>query len=201
MKFMMTVKQMERLWDGRKYEPLLSYLLCPRVELALAEELTAAGSLAAAAMGMIRLDELNQTHMPLFGKLMRAVIAAQQNDGGWGEIAISALCLRALSIDDGRGAVIGRGLAYLANLQQPSGIWPRVPIRRMPADAEVSAFVLLQLGEQEAFRLAVEFDEAIRWFEENGDALSATAKNFWAHAKLRCGQHHVAAWAQAWMWS
>jgi hypothetical protein len=199
---MMTVKQMERLWDGRKYQALRDYILSPRVESAFAEELSAGGSLSAAAMGMIRLDELNQTNVPLYGKFLRAVIAAQQADGGWGEIAVTALCLRALSVDEGRGATIGRGLAYLAQLQQPSGIWPRVPIRRMPEDAEVSAFVLLQLGEQEAFRLAVEFDEALGWFDANAESLSATARVFWAHAKLRCGQYQNLVGAQqSWMWS
>src|SRR5580704_16340268 len=125
---MVTVRQIEKLWNARKYEQLLAGLLANRVEAALADELKSAGSLAAAAMGMIRLDELNQTHVPLFGKFLRAVLAAQHSDGGWIEIAPTALCLRALMIDMGQGESISRGLAWLGQLQQPAGIWPRVPL-------------------------------------------------------------------------
>jgi len=38
---------------------------------------------------------------------------------------------------------IDRGIACLADLQQPAGIWPRVPIHRMPSDAAASAYILL----------------------------------------------------------
>ena len=87
--------------------------------------------------------------MPLCPKLIRTIIAKQDPDGGWGDLMLTALCIRALSINNGSGDAVCRAIHFLANMQQPTGIWPRIPIRRMPHDAfAVSAFILLQLGRQ-----------------------------------------------------
>jgi hypothetical protein len=88
-------------------------------------------------------------------------------------------------LSDGEGETVDRGLAYLANLQQPGGIWPRVPLRRMPADGAVSAFVLLQLAESERFRTAVDFHAAVGWFAVHAKNEEATTQGLWNMAKLR----------------
>jgi len=181
---MLTVRQIERYWNGRKLTLLLDELLAPRVEMAAAGELTNACA-SAAALALVRLDELNQSHAPICAKLIRAILATQQSDGGWGDVASTALCLRALFLNEGYGPVIERGLGYLAALQQPTGIWPRIPIRRMPEDATVSAFVLLQLSDREEFRSSLRFADAVAWFEQHQLDLDAPARILWNHARIR----------------
>lgn len=182
---MLTVRHMERFWNARKYAEVLDELIGPRIEALAAGELSHNPSLAAAALGLIRLNELHQSHAAVCPKLVRAIIAVQEADGGWGDVAITALCLRALALEDGHGQAIDRGMAYLAALQQPDGIWPKIPIRRMSADPLLSAFVLLQLGDDEKFRAAVNLEAARAWFERHRASLDSSARILWAHARLR----------------
>src|SRR5262245_45299357 len=117
---MQTVRQIERHWTGGAYSRLFRELVANRPEAAFQIDLEPAGGVAAAAMGVIRLEELNQSHVPLYSKLIRALVASQDRDGGWGDAALTALCLRALML--GRrsgGESIQRGLAYLTGLQKP----------------------------------------------------------------------------------
>jgi hypothetical protein len=186
---MLTVRYIEKLWDAREYKRLVAELLAPRIESAAAEELRESPSAAAAALSLIRLDELHQVHVPLCSRLIRSLVALQQADGGWGDVAVTALCIRALSLQNGGGLAIQRGIAYLASLQQPGGIWPKIPFRRMPADALVSAFVLLQLADHcdfpSGFSGAIDFDAAFGWFESHRWTLDPAAKALWDHARLR----------------
>src|SRR5438270_711757 len=92
---MITVKQMERAWNARQYERLYRDLLAFRPEATLRMDFESGWAAPAAAMALIRMDELSQSHLPLFGKLLRALIATQQQDGGWGDVTTTALCLRA----------------------------------------------------------------------------------------------------------
>jgi hypothetical protein len=186
---MITVKHIERLWNGRMYDKLLRELLANRPEAGLRLELELSGTCRAtpaAAMAMIRLNELNQSHHALHAKLVRTLIATQESDGGWGDPIATALALRALLNDHGDGEVIDRGLHHLAMMQKPEGIWPNVPLRRMPADPHVSAFVLYQLGAQGRFRAAVRFLEAINWFESHESSLDPETRRLWDRATLRC---------------
>ena len=182
---MLTTRYIEKLWDGRQYQRILEELMAPRIEAAATEELRQSPAAASAAMALIRLEELHQVHASLCPRLIRSLVALQEADGGWGDVAVTALCIRALSLQNGRGVAIERGMAYLAALQQPDGIWPKIPIRRMPADALVSAFVLFQLADHPEFREAVDFDAAYGWFESHRWALDPAAKALWDHARLR----------------
>jgi hypothetical protein len=184
---MLTVRHIEKLWDARKYLRVLEELIAPRIEAVAAEELKQAPTAAAAALALIRLDELHQPHASICPKLIRTLVATQESDGGWGDVAVTALCVRALSLQNGSGLAIERGVAYLAALQQPGGIWPRVPIRRMPADALISAFVLLQLADNDGFRGAVDIDAAFGWFESHAWSLDSASKCLLDHARLRAG--------------
>ena len=83
-------------------------------------------------LGIIRLDELCQSASSLYPELVRALLAEQESDGGWHDPMTTALCLRALLCGRGGGLAIERGLAFLANLQKPQGLWPKAPIRRTP---------------------------------------------------------------------
>lgn len=182
---MLTVRYIERLWDARKYDRLLQELIAPRIEASAAAELAQTPPASAAALALIRLDELHQPHAAVCPRLIRTLIALQESDGGWGDLATTALCLRALSLQNGHGQTIDRGMDYLATLQQPSGIWPKIPIRRMPEDALVSAFVLFQLADNDQFRASVDFDAACAWFDSHRWTLEPAAQSLWDHARLR----------------
>jgi hypothetical protein len=182
----------EKLWNNSGYDKLTGELLAGRAERSLRLQEHLVGSLPALAMTLIRLEELSQSHVPLYGKLLRTLLAAQESDGGWKEPMTTALCIRALLGGRGQGPAIDRGLAYLANLQKPEGIWPDAPVRRMPADAFASAYILLQLGADSRFRNAVRFAEAVSWFESNARSLDGETARLWAHASVRCRDHRAA---------
>jgi hypothetical protein len=182
---MLTVRHIEKRWEAGKYPRLLEELIAPRVESLAAGELANAPCPAAAALALVRLEEMDQSHAAICAKFIRTIIAQQQADGGWGDVSTSALCLRALCQNRGQGQAIERGMEYLALLQQPGGIWPKIPFRRMPADALVSAFALLQLGDNEKFRAAVQFEAAISWFEMHAPMLDCAAQTLWSHARIR----------------
>jgi hypothetical protein len=183
---MITLRQIERSYNARTYERLLRDLSANRPESLFHFDGESGWAALAAAMAVIRLDELSQSHSALCGKLIRALIASQEADGGWGDPAATSLVLRALLCGQGNGVAIERGLKYLADLQKPEGIWPAVPIRRMPADAQTSAFVLHQLAGHACFRKAVRIDDAVAWFQEHGDQLDDASRRLWERASFRC---------------
>lgn len=208
---MVTVRQIEKLWNARNYGRLVCEMLAgrPEASLRLEGELGAASNPArapesdhretdsprpspesfqtsACATVLLRLDELSQSHVSLYSRLLKVIISRQESDGGWGDPLTTALCLRALMAGRGHGVVIDRGLQYLANLQKPEGIWPKVPVRRLAGDAYTSAFILLQLGADERFRRIVRVEDAVRWFNENILTLDPETRRLWDHASLRC---------------
>ena len=182
---MQTIRQIDRHWNARQYDRLARELLAPRSEYSprLLAELSR--SVPAAALAVIRLDELNQANHALHGKLIRTIIAAQEGDGGWGDPLVTALCLRALMCGKGVGLCIDRGLAYLAALQKEEGAWPAGPIRRLPEDAFVTAFILFHLADHDAFRAAVRLDDALDWLTRHDAALDADTRRLSHRATLR----------------
>ena len=186
---MITVRQIQRLWDAKAYTKLVEQLTAPRPAASkrLTDHLCAfgGGAVAAAAVAVIRLDELNQPFVPVYSDLVRQILAAQLPDGGWGDVLLAAMCIRALLCGQGHGIAIDRGLTQLADLQKPEGIWPSIPVRRMPADVYDSALVLSQLGDSEKFRSAVRFDDALDWFQNNELALDSDSAKLWAGVKRR----------------
>jgi hypothetical protein len=183
---MMTIKNLERQWNAKRYPKLLAELLEARPEAGFEFEPHASQAARVAALLLIRLDELDQSHVSLAGKLVRTLVAMQEADGGWGDPAVTAICLRALFCNRGAGVAIDRGLAYLANLQQPGGIWPAAPFRRMPADAPTSAFILAQLGHQPRFQMAVRLHDADAWFAHHRSSIGPDAVRAWNRARARC---------------
>jgi hypothetical protein len=183
---MTTVRQIERLWNSRSYERICRDLLANRPESSLRLEIELSPRAAAAAIALIRLDELNQSHAPLCSQLIKSLISYQLPDGSWEDPMTTALCLRALLLGQGAGFAIERALLYFAHLQKAEGIWPNVPLRRMPADPYVSAFILYQLGPSTPFRSAVRFLDALQWFEQNEPNLDPESRRLWDRASLRC---------------
>src|SRR5450432_3326604 len=108
---MMTVRHIEKLWNAKAYQRLLREMLAgrPEASLRVEAELADSGVLPAAAMALLRLDELAQSHVPLYSKLLKIILAAQEGDGGWGDPMSTALCLRALLGSRGQGVAIQHG--------------------------------------------------------------------------------------------
>jgi hypothetical protein len=183
---MITIRHIERLFSDQNHRRLYRELIAGRPEATFALDGALARVVPISALGMIRLDELSQSHTSLYRRLLNVVLTAQQADGGWGDPLVSALCVRALLCGGGQGAAVERGLRYLAGLQQPHGTWPREPLRRMPMDAFATAFILMQLGDREPFRRAVNFDDACNWFAANHKTLEAETRRLWSHAAVRC---------------
>ena len=182
---MMTVRQIEKRWDARQYQKLLDELVAARPEAAAMTRLDGGVAVAAAAMAVVRLCELNQSAAPISRQHLRTILAAQEADGGWGEPLVSALCLRALLIDAGAGAAVDAGINYLANLQQTYGSWPRIPIRRMPADAFTTAFILFHLADHPQFRQSVNLPATLAWMTRQEPHLDEDTRHLWFHARLR----------------
>lgn len=183
---MTTVRQMERLWNTRSFSKLLRDMLAHRVEGMFAVEAEMNLAPAAVAAAVIRLDELGQAHIPLTSTFIKFLLTLQGADGGWGDVATTALVLKALMTSKGDGSAIDRGLAFLRNLQKDDGLWPKIPIRRTAGDPLVSAFVLQQLGNDARFQAAVRVDDAISWYRTSETSLDTNTRRAWERALLRC---------------
>lgn len=198
---MVTVRQIEKQWKNQALGQLVGELLAGRPEKSLRLETALCSQVGAAALVLIRLDELSQPHAPLYGKLLHVILAGQEADGGWKDPLTTAICLRALMVGRGEGKSIERGLKYLAQMQKDEGIWPAAPIKRLPADAFVSAFILLVLGGDDRFRSAVRFAQAVGWFGATSASLDGEAHRLWDHASVRCRVRRVREPQQVMSWS
>lgn len=181
---MMTIRQIERLWNAKAYHKLCEELLARRQEASFGLD-DVDRPCFVAALAIVRMDELSQSHRPLYTRLKESLLSAQDRDGGWGDPATTALCLRALLLGHGDGVSIERGMSYLASLQKEEGIWPSGPLRRMPADPATSLFILYQLGDSPRFRAAVRFADALSWFTRNQSTLSSECQSLCQWASLR----------------
>jgi hypothetical protein len=184
---MITIRHIERLFSHHQHPRLYRELIAGRPEAMVGLQGVLAHVVPIAALGMIRLDELSQAHTGMYRRLLNVVLTAQHPDGGWGDAMITAVALRALlGSGDGHGAAVDRGLRYLADLQHDDGLWPREPMRRMPADTLASAFVLMQLGDRASFRRSARFADAVAWFTANANHLDEATRRLWTHASVRC---------------
>src|SRR5439155_23951240 len=99
---MITVRHIERLFSHHQHPRLYRELIAGRPEGSLGGvEAVLARVVPIAALGMIRLDELSQSHTSMYRRLLNVVLTAQQPDGGWGDAMTTALAVRALLGDGG----------------------------------------------------------------------------------------------------
>jgi hypothetical protein len=183
---MITVRHIDRLWEERQYARLAATLIETRSDIDASLGLRLRNSTAAAALAVIRLDELGQNAQAICARLVRALIATQQSDGGWGDVSVTVLALRALRCGRGDGDVIARGFQFLATLQKDDGSWPGEPIRRLGGDPATTAFVLLHLGTDRAFADAADIDAALTWLGRHRDELEHSARRHADRATTRC---------------
>lgn len=142
---MLTIRQIERLWNAGDFARLARELLAGRAELSPRTLLDSSYRVPCAAMALIRIDEFAQNFHPLAGRLIKVLVSAQDPDGGWGDPATTALVLRALSTSRGHGLSVSRGLAFLGAMQKEDGLFPAVPLKRTAGDAHVTSLILLHL--------------------------------------------------------
>jgi hypothetical protein len=195
---MITVRQLERLWQEKSFSRMSSLLLEMRPEssLRLAQEL--ARPTAIAALAIIRLDELAQAHSPFCSRMIRTILAAEEADGGFGDALTTALCIRALSCSAGHGPAIDRGLHYLATLQKEDGSWPRIPLRRFPGDAFTTALILYHLGDSESFIQATHAESAFDWLSSHESELDVETTRLFRTLRLRLAQAPLAEPSFSW---
>jgi hypothetical protein len=159
---MLTVKQLQRLWVAGNYASISRLCLEMRPEVSARLITEGARPIAAAAMIIMRLDELGQAHHPFVAQLIRTLLKSQEADGGWQDPITTAFALKALLTSRGAGVAVNRAAAYLACLQKEDGLWPKEPLRRMPSDPFVSAVILFLLVNEPVFRSAIRLEDALR---------------------------------------
>lgn len=206
---MITVRHIERLFSHQQHPRLYRELIAGRPEATLGGgvEAVLARVVPIAALGMIRLDELSQSHTSMYRRLLNVVLTAQRPDGGWGDAMTTATAVRALlGGGTSHSAAAERGLAYLARLQTEDGLFRPAPattardalatpldacarareVFATAGDAFVTAFTLMQLGDRSAFRDRVRSAQAVRWFGANQRHLDEPTRRLWNHASVRC---------------
>ncbi len=193
---MITLRQIERSWNSKHYSQMNVELLAARSEDSAKLRSLLTSSLAAAAMGLIRLDELNQSHAPLATSFVRRVLCSQKPDGGWDDPLLTALCIRALLTSRGQGEAIDRGITFLAQLQKSDGTWSATGIHRTEPDAFTSAFIFFSLGLHAAFLETICVDDAIAWFERKLALLDPSSRKLWeiASRKVRSVRARTSGW-------
>ncbi len=183
---MITWKQIERQWQAGDYGKLLGELTTGRPEASPRMQLSLGRALPAAAMAVIRMDELSQNYLTIFAKMTRTVLVAQDSDGGWGDVMTTALCLRSLLVSNGHGVAVeqesdtwrtckrtkasGRRFRYAG--------WNRMHIRRRLSCST--------LGMSEMFRSNIDFDAAVAWFKQHASELDGDTHKLWQRAMLKC---------------
>lgn len=198
---MVTVRQIERVWDAKDYGRLANDLLSVRVENSPRLGMELGRATPSAALALIRMDELSQGGSPAYRRLLGVLLKNQQADGGWGDVITTAVCLRALLCGGGNGQAVQRAVEYLRDLQKADGLWPGVPIRRAAGDTFVSAFVLLQVGDQPKFQAQVQVEQAVNWFLDHEEELDYETQRLWALAKVRCGGGIISRDTRKHLWS
>ena len=173
--------------------PTLNRSLLERVSVAVAPRADArVATVVKVVVGVALLTLLAQVRIligpvPITGQTLGVLLLGAAYGLPLGLVSVgSYLVLGAVGLPVFAGSA--SGLAYLAELQQPRGSWPREPLRRMPSDMFASAFIMLQLGDRPQFREAVRFDDALAWFadSENLRHSDAEARRLWTHAAVRC---------------
>jgi len=207
---MLTLARIGRLWRNARYRQLMRDILAGRPEAGLQLDERLGGPLAAAALSLLRLAELNQAGSPaaapLATEMRQRILLSQNADGSWGDedhrSVLTALCVRALAAlsqpstpvafgmtlhlgDRRRGdralsAAADRGVAWLAGAQEPSGGWGD--------DALATGFILLQLGRHVGFNARARLEAAMSFVEERARwrGQPPQVAQLWSRVRMRC---------------
>ena len=154
---MQTARHLERLWTAGRYSKLIDMIATPR-RMALPDE---PRKVIAAAVVLLRLQELNQP-IGSFGKVMRGTLIAEQAaDGSWADdVRVTALCVRAL----GGGDAADAGRAALTRVQHDDGGFPALAVKRLPGDVPATIEVVGHLLHLPPGELP-DVDGALAWLD------------------------------------
>ena len=213
---MLTPNKLGRLWKANKYRQIMREVLAARPEAKLGLDERLGGPLAAAALTLLRLGELNQTSLPLADDLRGRLLVARNRDGSWGEPAdravLTALCVRALSTLprsparrlSATGPTLGLAEMFQTGDVRSGDAATAAAIRggvAYLADAQRddggwgqderagfdTAFVMLQVGRLESFKASVRLEDALR-FGRSPRRDAATEGGMWNRMRMRGGQ-------------
>jgi hypothetical protein len=148
-------------------------------------------SLAAVALAAIRLQEIDQTHAPMYASLIGRLLKTQAPDGSWADGCpfVSAMAIRALLNWSETQHAATRGIESLSRLQRDDGSFPRTGPRRLPGDALATAFVLTHLGEFAVFADRIRLGAALHWLGQNRTDLAPEDRPLARMAMSRSVQH------------
>ncbi len=206
---MLSPSMLLRLWQTARYRQLMRKLLEGRVEAGLRVDERLGGPLAAGAVALLRLGELNQAHLPIATELRQRLLLSQNRDGSWGDslperAMLTALCIRGLHavagqrVDhaapyglrwipldvQGRGISIERairhGLRHLGHAQERYGGWA--------GDLFATGFVLLELARVPGFRESVRVAEALELLDAAEGGLDTETSLLFSRVEQRFGR-------------
>ena len=181
---MLTTLKLRRLWSEGRYRAMIRDLTANRPEGRLSLDKLAGGATVAAALGLIRLRELNQAQTPLATELVRRLTWSQRSDGSWvdaGDDADATLVktsLAARALADLDEACFGRSVGFLADQQEASG-WGEKSM--------TTAIVLMQVARLADGELRLADALAAEPAAGGPQELDAATRWAWKHAKLRVG--------------
>lgn len=198
---MTTIRQINALLTTNQPAKLLRELSRFRADVTdtvLTEVENAEGTgLAAVALAAIRLQEIDQTHTPMYASLIGRLLSSQSTDGTWhdGCPFVSAMAIRALLNWPETALAANRGIEAIARMQRDDGGFPRIGPRRLPGDALATAFILTHLGQFAAFADRVRLGAALHWLGQNRNELSAADRAL-ARSAVQRSVHHIAGQAR-----
>jgi len=186
---MTTIRQINGLWSEGRTRQLVAELTRYRPDFppTLIDAL-ASNPLAAAALAMIRLQELDQTLLATYDGLKRKLLDAQENDGSFGSIAVTVLACRALLTEASASESLRKGLEYLSLTQREDGGFPIDAPRRLPADLMNTALCIYHLSRDDRAKRALRFEAAGRWLADHRMDASPLDRAFIQITLTRAGQ-------------
>ena len=195
---MLTVNLIQRLIDQRAFDRLLEAVSANGMQLPLPLRVRLGQTPSAPlALGLRRLVELTYHRTALSRQMARLLLDSQDADGSFdGDPVITATAVAALGRllaeqpSAGDSAICQarvHALAALAAMQDDDGLFRTASDRTREDRAMAAAFVLYQLGGDDAFRQTVRIADLWRWFEQHDDRLDGPTQGLWRMGRCQIG--------------
>lgn len=165
---MTSVRQIDGLWSEGRTRQLVTELTRFRPDFpASMIDSVSSSPVVAAALAMVRLQELDQTLLASYEGLKRKLLASQAADGSFGSIPITVLACRALLAEPTGAEALRKGLEYLGLIQREDGGFPVDELRRLPSDLLATALCIYHLSRDDRAKRALRFEAAGRWLADH----------------------------------
>ena len=187
---MLNLQLIERLFDAKAFDRLLSGVVANGLELPLPLQVRLSQAPAGAvAMALRRATELAYGGTDLARRLAGFLLMDQAEDGSFdADPLITAAAAAALGrLPAQRDAGIGPTIVHakeaaivaLAGMQAEDGLFFSSMDRSSEDRALTAAFVLFLLGGDDLFRRAIRIADLCRWFEQRHDQLDRSTRRLW----------------------